>query len=176
MEKAISLPYVKSNIGIIVFNFVLLSAVYLLPVVSHLLAFPLYYFDPMRFALVFALLHTSKKNTILIALTLPLFSFLISSHPSFVKSGLLTTELLLNVFLYFVLFKKTNSRVISLVISILISKVIYYLLKLITVETGILADSLFSTPFYYQTLTVLIISIYVLVFEYFINKKNNNNS
>lgn len=141
---------------------------------SHLLAFPLYYFDPMRFALVFAMLHTSKRNTFIIALTLPLFSFLISSHPSLIKSGLLTTELLLNVFLYFVLVHKYNSRVISLIFSIIISKVVYYLLKYILIETGILTDKLFSTPFYYQTITVFLISLYVLIFEFYMKKKDSN--
>lgn len=175
MEKAVSLPIVKSNSGIIIFNIAILSAIYLLPAVSHLMAFPLYYFDPMRFALVFALLHTSKRNTFVIALTLPLFSFLISSHPSLVKSGLLTTELLLNVFLYFVFVQKFNSRVISLMFSIIFSKVIYYLLKYISIETGILTDRLFSTPFYYQSITVFLISLYVLIFEFFMKKKNNSN-
>lgn len=175
MEKAVSLPIVKSNSGIIIFNIAILSAIYLLPAVSHLMAFPLYYFDPMRFALVFALLHTSKRNTFFIALTLPLFSFLISSHPSLVKSGLLTTELLLNVFLYFVFVQKFNSRVISLMFSIIFSKVIYYLLKYISIETGILTDRLFSTPFYYQSITVFLISLYVLIFEFFMKKKNNSN-
>lgn len=174
MEKAVSLPLIKSNIGIIFFNIAILSAIYLLPAVSHLLAFPLYYFDPMRFALVFAMLHTSKRNTFIIALTLPLFSFLISSHPSLIKSGLLTTELLLNVFLYFVLVHKYNSRVISLIFSIIISKVVYYLLKYILIETGILTDKLFSTPFYYQTITVFLISLYVLIFEFYMKKKDSN--
>lgn len=175
MEKAVSLPIVKSNSGIIIFNIAILSAIYLLPAVSHLMAFPHYYFDPMRFALVFAVLHTSKRNTFFIALTLPLFSFLISSHPSLVKSGLLTTELLLNVFLYFVFVQKFNSRVISLMFSIIFSKVIYYLLKYISIETGILTDRLFSTPFYYQSITVFLISLYVLIFEFFMKKKNNSN-
>jgi len=174
MEKAVSLPLIKSNSGIIFFNIAILSAIYLLPAVSHLLAFPLYYFDPMRFALVFAMLHTSKRNTFIIALTLPLFSFLISSHPSLIKSGLLTTELLLNVFLYFVLVHKYNSRVISLIFSIIISKVVYYLLKYILIETGILTDKLFSTPFYYQTITVFLISLYVLIFEFYMKKKDSN--
>ncbi|MCJ7552473.1 MAG: hypothetical protein MUO34_01200 [Ignavibacteriaceae bacterium] len=173
MEKVISLPVIKSNSGIVIFDFVVLSFIYFLPAISHLLVFPLYYLEPMRFALVFALLHTSKRNTFIIALTLPLFSFLISSHPSFVKAGLLSTELLLNVILYFVFVKKLNSRIISLLLSIIVSKIAYYLLKYVSIETGILTDKLFATPFYYQAITILLISVYVLFFEKFSSSRNN---
>ncbi len=170
MEKAVFLPNIKSNSGTLLFNLSILAAIYLLPAISHLLTFPLYYFDPMRIALIFALLHTTKRNTFIIAFTLPIFSFIISSHPSLIKSGLLATELLLNVLLYFILVHKTNSRMFSLVISIIISKVFYYILKYITIETGVLAERLFSTPFYYQVITIFIILLYVFGFEYFIKK------
>lgn len=173
MEKAISLPIIKSISGTVLFDIVILAIIYLLPAISHLLAFPLYYLDPMRFVLIFALLHTSKRNTFIIALTLPLFSFLISSHPSVIKAGLLSTELLINVILFFILFSKTNSRIISLIFSILISKVIYYIIKFVLIDTGVLADRLFSTPFYYQAIVILIISLYVLIFEKFKSSENS---
>ena len=173
MEKAIRLPVIKSISGTAVFDFAVLTFIYLIPTISHLIAFPLYYLDPMRFVLIFALLHTSKRNTFIIAITLPLFSFLISSHPSIIKAGLLSTELLLNVILFFILFSKTNSRVISLAFSIVISKIIYYLLKYIAIESGVLADRLFSTPFYYQAIVILIISLYVFIFEQFRSLDNN---
>lgn len=173
MEKAIRLPVISSTSGTVVFDFAVLTFIYLIPSISHLLAFPLYYLDPMRFVLIFSLLHTSKRNTFIIALTLPLFSFLISSHPSIIKAGLLSTELLLNVILFFVLFSKTNSRVISLAFSILISKIIYYLLKYIAIESGVLADSLFSTPLYYQAIVILIISLYAFIFEKVKSSDNN---
>lgn len=173
MEKAISLQIIKSISGTVLFDIVILAFIYLLPAISHLLVFPLYYLDPMRFVLIFALLHTSKRNTYIIALTLPLFSFLISSHPSIIKAGLLSTELLINVILFFILFSKTNSRIISLIFSILISKVIYYIIKFVLIDTGVLADRLFSTPFYYQAIVILIISLYVLIFEKFKSSENS---
>jgi hypothetical protein len=173
MEKAIRLPIIRTTSGTVVFDFTVLTFIYFIPAISHLLAFPLYYLDPMRFVLIFSLLHTSKRNTLIIALTLPLFSFLISSHPSIMKSGLLSTELLLNVILFFILFSKTNSRVISLAFSILISKIIYYLLKYIAIESGVLTDRLFSTPLYYQVIVILIISLYVFIFEKVKSSDNN---
>ena len=173
MEKAIRLPVIKSISGTMLFDFVVLTFIYFIPAISHLMAFPLYYFDPMRFVLIFALLHTSKRNTFIIALTLPLFSYLISSHPSIIKAGLLSTELLLNVILFFILFAKTKSRIISLVASIIFSKIIYYVMKYVLIENGVLADKLFSTPFFYQAVVVLIISLYVLIFEKIKSKENN---
>ncbi|HSL89849.1 MAG TPA: hypothetical protein VK870_11135 [Ignavibacteriaceae bacterium] len=173
MEKAIRLPVIKSISGTVLFDFTVLAFIYFIPAISHLMAFPLYYLDPMRFVLLFALLHTSKRNTFIIALTLPLFSFLISSHPSIIKAGLLSTELLLNVVLFFILFSKTKSRIISLVISVIFSKIIYYVMKYVLIENGVLVDKLFSTPFFYQALVLMIISLYVLIFEKIKSKENN---
>lgn len=172
MENVVSLPAVKSKVGIVIFDFIILCFIYFLPAISHLLVFPLYHFEPMRFALVFTLLHTTKRNTFIIALTLPLFSFLISSHPSIIKAGLLTSELLLNVFLYLLFIKKLKNRIIALIASILISKFVYYSLKYLSIESGILMDKLFSTPFYYQAITLLLISMYVFFFERFSNSQS----
>lgn len=174
MEKALKLPIIKSKSGTVLFDIMILASIYFLPAISHLLALPLYYLDPMRIALVFVLLHTSQRNTFIIALTLPLFSFLISAHPSLIKSGLITTELLLNVFLFFILFRKTDSRVTALFISIILSKTVYYFLKYVTIESGILSDNLFSTPFYFQNITLLLISLYVLIFEFIAGKPKGN--
>ena len=76
MEKVLSVVDIKSNIKTYFIDFSLLLLIYFLPALSHLFAFPIYYLDPMRIALVVALVHTSKKNAFIIALTLPLFSFL----------------------------------------------------------------------------------------------------
>ena len=97
MEKVISLADFRTNVKTYLIDFSLLLFIYFLPAISHLFAFPVYYLDPMRIALVVALIHTSKKNSFLIALTLPLFSFLISSHPQLIKSFLLSAELIINL-------------------------------------------------------------------------------
>ena len=129
MEKALSIIDFKSNIKTYLIDFSLLLMIYFLPAISHLFAFPVYYLDPMRIALVVALIHTSKKNAFIIALTLPLFSFLISSHPQIIKSFLLSAELVINLGLFFLLKDKLKNVFTSLFLSILISKVVYYSLK-----------------------------------------------
>ena len=102
-----------------------------------------------------------KKNSFLIALTLPLFSFLISSHPQFIKSFLLSTELILNLAFFFLLKEKIKNVFTSMLASILISKAIYYLLKFTFINFALLDDSLFSTPYYFQVISAILLSTYI---------------
>ena len=161
MEKVLSLADFRANVKTYLIDFSLLLFIYFLPAISHLFAFPVYYLDPMRIVLVVALIHTSKKNSFLIALTLPLFSFLISSHPQLIKSFLLSAELLLNLTLFFLLKEKINNVFTSLLASIIISKAIYYLLKFAFISFALLDDRLFSTPYYYQIISAILLSTYM---------------
>jgi hypothetical protein len=166
MEKAISVIDFKSNAKTYLIDFFLLLLIYFLPALSHLFAFPLYYLDPMRIALVIALIHTSKKNAYIIAFTLPLFSFLISSHPQILKTFLISTELIINLSLFFLLKNKLKNVFVSLFASIIISKVIYYFLKFALISSALLDDELFSTPFYFQLISAIVLSTYI----YLINR------
>ena len=168
MEKALRIIDFKSNIKTYLIDFSLLLLIYFLPAISHLLAFPVYYLDPMRIALVVALIHSSKKNAYIIAITLPLFSFLISSHPQILKSFLLSAELIINLGLFFFLKDKLKNVFTSLFISIIISKVIYYLLKFVLIYFALLNDKLFSTPFYFQLISVIMLSSYI----YLVNRSS----
>lgn len=159
MEKAISLINVRSNVKTYLIDLSLILFIYFLPALSHLLAFPIYYLDPMRIALVVGLIYTSKRNSYLIALTLPLFSFLISSHPQVVKSLLLSTELVINLSLFFLIKDKLNNILASLLLSIIVSKVIYYLLKFVFINFTLLDDKLFSTPFHFQIISAISLSL-----------------
>lgn len=161
MEKALSIIDLKSNIKTYLIDFSLLLMIYFLPAISHLFAFPVYYLDPMRIALVVALVHTSKKNAYIIALTLPLFSFLISSHPQIIKSFLLSAELIINLSLFFLLKDKLKNVFASLFLSIVISKVIYYSLKFALISFTLLNDRLFSTPLYFQLIAAVLLSTYI---------------
>ena len=161
MEKVISITDFKANIKTYLIDFSMLLFIYFLPALSHLFSFPVYYLDPMRIALVVGLIHTSKKNTYLIALTLPLFSFLISSHPQFVKSLLLSAELIINISVFFLFKEKIKNVFTSLLISIVVSKAIYYLLKYTFINFALLDDKLFSTPYYFQIISAILLSTYI---------------
>jgi hypothetical protein len=161
MENTSTHPLSISKIRIIVFDLMALFAIYLVPAVSHLLNFPVYYLEPMRIMLILAVVHTSRKNAYLIALTLPLFSFLISTHPSLIKTALITCELLLNVWLFFFLSEKLSNKTLSIFLSIIASKIFYYLIKFLLIISALISGDLISTPMYIQILMVCILSGYI---------------
>lgn len=162
MEKILAVKNYSTQIKTYLIDLSLISFIYFLPALSHMLAFPVYYLDPMRIALVITLAHTTKRNSFLIALTLPIFSFLISSHPHIIKSLLISAELLINLGLFFWMSKKIKNVFISISVSIIASKIFYYAAKYLLINAGMISDSLFSTPIYYQVIVVLVLSVYLL--------------
>ncbi len=144
--------------------------IYLIPTFSHLLQFPLYFIEPMRLMLILALAHTNKQNAYFIAISLPLFSFLISGHPIVAKMVLISMELSLNVFLFYLLKERIKNIFPALFLSIIISKSAYYLLKYFLISFAILQMGLISTPILIQFTTSIAFSGYV----YFLLKNPKN--
>jgi hypothetical protein len=138
-----------------------LAIVYFVPTLSHLLRVPLYLVEPMRLMLIIAIAHTTRRNAFIIALTLPLFSFVWSGHPVFLKSLLITIELVLNVWLFYVLARYWRSYFAAILVSIVASKLIYYLMKYGLINAALLDSQLISTSIYIQLITLLIFSGYV---------------
>lgn len=142
------------NLGIITF-------VYFMPAISHLLSFPVYLFDPMRIMVVMAIIYSGRKNAHLIALTLPIFSFLISGHPLLLKALIMSAELTINVWLFYVLKEKIQNNFLSLLGSIILAKVFYYIAKFAVVNLGLLAMDVISTALYIQLGVALALSLYI---------------
>ncbi|MBU0561118.1 MAG: hypothetical protein KJ799_07955 [Bacteroidetes bacterium] len=157
------LSFEKSKV--LLFDLLAILVIAFLPSISHLVAFPIYYLDPMRIIIIASLVLTTKRNTYLIALLLPLFSVLISSHPSIIKSTLILSELLLNVFLFYAISKKTSNLFLSGFASIFFSKVFYYSAKYILLSTAVMAGSLISTPLVIQIGMMILLSLFVLFFS-----------
>lgn len=134
--------------------------IYLVPSLSHLLGIPLYLIEPMRVMLILSLTHTSKYNAYFLALTMPLFSFMISGHPTLLKMGLMTVELVLNVFLFYLLAKRLKYLFLAVLLSIVISKISYYLIKYMLIQMVLLNTELISTPVTIQLVTALLFSLY----------------
>lgn len=160
MAANFGLSVSKLNIKSIVLDIIALAFIYFVPAISHLLNVPVYLVEPMRIMLILAIAHTSKKNAYLIALTLPLFSFLISSHPNVFKAVIMTIELVLNVWLFYELTKRTN-RFVAMLSSIVLSKLFYYLLKFGLISFAVLQQGLISTPVYLQVITSVVFSGYL---------------
>ncbi len=143
------------------FDILALAFIYFVPTISHMLNVPLYLVEPMRIMLIMAIAHTAKRNAYLIALTLPLFSFLVSAHPHMLKVMLITIELVINVWLFYYLSKKWKNYFGSMLTSIFLSKGIYYLMKYALISFAFLDSSLVSTPVFLQIITMVIYSGYL---------------
>ena len=104
-----------SLVRLLVSDLVLILFIYLIPTLSHLISIPLYIFDPMRIAIVFCIIYTNRRNTFLIALTVPLFSFIVSSHPVFYKSLLVALELFVNILLFYELSNRVKNIFIVMI-------------------------------------------------------------
>ncbi len=141
-----------------------LAFIYLVPTLSHLLALPVYLIEPMRLMLVLALVHTNRQNGYLLALTMPLFSFIISGHPVFAKMVLIAAELSLNVFLFYLLSKRMKYIFPAIFLSIVLSKAVYYLLKFALIQLAILDTGLVATPLIIQLAMAVVFSGYLAVF------------
>jgi len=166
MENASVHPLSISKTKSIVFDLTALTAIYLVPAISHILSFPVYYLEPMRVMLILAIVHTTRKNAYLIALTLPLFSLIISAHPSLIKTSLITGELLLNVWLFFFLSKKLSNKSLNIFLSIIASKIFYYLFKFLLITSVLMNGDLISTPIYIQIIMLFVFSGYIYLMSF----------
>lgn len=157
----------KTTTSQVLFDIVALAFIYFVPTISHMLSVPLYLIEPMRIALVLALVHTTKTNAYIIALTLPIFSFLVSAHPVLLKMILISAELVLNVWLFYLIFSKTKNAFASIFSSIVLSKGIYYLAKFALISFALMPSSkLIATPLYIQLITTVVFSFYLgLIFR-----------
>lgn len=147
-------------------DFIALAIVYFIPAISHAISFPLYYFEPMRIMVILAIAHTTKKNAYLLAITLPLFSLLTSGHPVLYKSVLMSVELSLNVFLFYLISRRLENHFVSMLLSILLSKAVYYLVKFILINISLVHLELVSTPLLIQVFVSLAISAYLFLIFY----------
>lgn len=163
METRAITIFSKQNIRSIIFDIAAIAFIYFVPAISHLLSLPVYYIEPMRLMLILALVHTTKQNAYIIALTLPLFSFLISAHPVFPKMLLIAFELSLNVLIFYALVNKFKHTFFPVFISIIASKLVYYIIKFGLIQWAVLKSGLVSTPLAMQITTTLIFSTYLFL-------------
>ena len=150
---------VRKAAGIGLTDAAALLFIYLVPTLSHLTAVPFYLIDPMRLAVLGALLATKNwKNALVLAVTLPLFSSAIGMHPVFPKCLLIAVELAANVLLFVWLARILNAGIAAF-ISIMCSKLLYYGLKAAVLYAGLLQMELISTGLWIQFAVAVLISV-----------------
>lgn len=147
--------------NVLLIDVVLLTALFLLPSFSHLTALPLYRFEPMRIAILVALLFTNRANAYFIAFTIPLASAMIAGHPVPIKALLMGIELAILVASFAHLVRMQRIPVFAaLITAMLFSKVVYYTMKYVALSAGWLAGNLVTTPL--QTQLVLAVGTAVI--------------
>ncbi len=157
------------------------------PALSHLTSVPFYLLDPMRLAVLGALLASrSRVNGLVLAVALPLVSFAISGHPVFPKCLVIAAELSVNVLLFSCLVKAFTARIssrsgdgaashltggavpvrigLAAFISILLSKAFYYGLKALVLGAGLMQMELVSTALWVQLVVAVMISAGFVLF------------
>lgn len=157
---------IRQNNKSLILDAVALAVIYFIPALSHLFSFPLYYVEPMRIMVILAIAHTSRRNAYLLALTLPIFSMLVSGHPVIYKSLLMSAELVINVFLFYFISKKIQNQFFSMFISIILSKVMYYAFKFVLIGLALLKLDLISTPLLPQLIVSVVISAYLFLVNF----------
>ena len=168
-----ALASLQKHSNTILIDVLLLTTLYMLPSLSHVTAFPLYMFEPMRVALIIALLFTNRSNTYLLAFTIPLASSVITGHPVFFKAVLMGIELTILVASYSYLVQiKRFQPFVALTSGILFSKAVYYTMKFAALSTGLLAGNLVSTPFQNQLVLALGTAVIFALVEPYRTKKN----
>ena len=152
---------IQNNRKTIIFDITVFLLIYLIPTFSHLLPIPIYIFDPMRI-MVFAnyILVRNNQNSIIVAITIPLFSALVAGHPPLFKAFLISLELVINVILFIKFSDKLKLAVpFAMVLSILLSKFAYYLFKYILISFGFIDSRLVTTNLYIQAITIIGITL-----------------
>lgn len=160
--------FAQSNTKALLFDLIAILFIYLVPTISHLLSIKLYMLEPMRLMVILAMMHTRRQNAYILALTLPLFSFVVASHPVFVKSALIGIELLSMVLVFYVL-ERHMHKLAAIFTSIWMSKLLYYGLKYVAIITVLPGEPLVGTSLLIQLLTSVAFSVYV----FFMYKRGN---
>lgn len=132
------------------------------PILSHSISIPFYYLEPMRLITLIIFISLSKKNGIFYALYMPLLNTLITGHPDFIKSILISSEIVVNLYLLEIFRKKSNLNFhIQLGISIILSKIYYYFVKYVLISFSVIPGRLFTSNLIVQLIFILII-IYII--------------
>ena len=162
MSATLTAIHSKSTISkSLIFDILALAFIYFVPALSHVSTIPLYVLEPMRIMLFVVIAFTSRRNAFVIALTLPLFSFIVTSHPVLPKTLIMTGELLINVWLFYLLSVKLKNYFTAALLSIIISKLVYFAAKYVLIASHILEGSLLSSSVYLQATIMIVLSFYL---------------
>ena len=154
-----TLTLARPAIRTISLDALLCAAVVAVPALSHAAAFPFYLFDPMRLLLFVAILGSSRRNALLMAVGMPLLAMLTSGHPVFPKVALIQGELVLNTLVFHALARQALGFVPAAALSVVASKAAYYGVKFLLIRASLMGGGLVATPWTYQLATLAFILV-----------------
>lgn len=156
---------------ILLTDVLILTLVYFIPALSHVMPIPVYLLDPMRILLLTGfLLSRNNTNAFILAATIPLISTIATGHPPFYKAILISIELVSNIAIFVYLLKKISwSAPILLLIGIVASKIIYYSLKFLFIQFALIDGALITTNLLIQLATVSFVTLLFWIFYKKIN-------
>ena len=160
----------KAYIHTLCVDVVIVSIAMLIPVFSHL-TFPIYQFNPILFLLMLSIPYCNNRwNAHILAMVIPLLSFLIIGMPTLTKVYCMVIEYNVVLYVYFLLQDKMATRHLSsmfvmMFFAILVGKCAYYLSKTILVGTMII-----DTPVIIQFISSIVIALISSVFVKFKNR------
>jgi len=164
-----TIKILNKNSRIIFIDIAILTCIYFIPALAHITPFPLYLLDPMRIAMLAGYFLTKQNtNAYLMALTIPLFSCMVSGHPPLLKAGIIGAELMINVLFLIQLIKHTRLDIPTVLLtSIICSKITYYLLAFVAKYFGFLKDDLITINIMIQIVIVIaLISLSSIILSY----------
>lgn len=121
----------KPIVNLAILDVALLAVMCLVPAASHLLALPLYMLNPMLAVLLAGMLiGRDWRNSLVLAVLLPLVSFLVAGMPTAPKMLCMMAEMVAVAGLFTVLAKRW-ATLPAVLVAILAGKVVYYGLKMV---------------------------------------------
>ena len=169
MKSYATVIHSKELLKSVCIDTIAIAFIYFTPVIAHLTAFPVYMIEPMRLMVILSMAHSSRRNSYLLAFTLPLFSYIATSHPEFLKMLIITAELGLNVFFFYWLSARMKNVFLAMVSAVITSKVICYAMYLIFFSVAFVRNEADGLFLFVQLITTVLFSAYFFIFW----KKNN---
>jgi len=124
------------SVNTLIVDAVIIALFCVTPAIMHLFGLSYHYFEPMRIALFAGMLIVGNhKNSYLLAAVLPISSMILSGMPTPIICALMVVELLLNVKLFYWLTKLGKNAIAGMLVSIIVSKVVFRLLKCLCVSS-----------------------------------------
>jgi hypothetical protein len=154
----------KDVLKTLILDGVALAVVFLIPFIADLFHFPFYMIEPMRLMVMISIAHTSRINSYLLAFVLPFFSWVVSGHPEFFKMLIMTAELGINVYLFYLLLKKSDHVFLTMIAAIIISKIICYSSYLVFFSMTFFREEAVPSFLIAQAITTMLFSLYVSIF------------